>query len=141
MGDRTYMQFTVKTTDLERVFEISPHAEAYSERIDDDNGTTTLEFSEADGGGVDIIQPLIRDKENRGVNFVGYHNSGGTYPDMAFANYDGEYAEAVTTADVDIAVMVDWKNGEIVPQEESLRLVRRYFQIREKALAYLNITG
>ena len=136
MGDASYMQFTVKTKDLERIFKISPYAEDYSDRMDEDDGTTTLHFSEANQGGTDIFQPLAGDKD-KGVNFVGFYDAGGTYPDVAFANHDGEYAEVVTTADGDIVVIVAWKDGQVVPQKENINSVKRYFQIRDKVLVYI----
>ena len=134
MGDSSYMQFTVKTKDLERVFELSPDAEDYSDRMDEDDGTTTLHFSEANYGGTDILQPLVGDN---GVNFAGFYDAGGTYPDVAFANHDREYAEVVTTAEGDIVVIVAWKDGEVVPQKEDINSVKRYFQIRDKVLVYI----
>ena len=132
MGDRCYMEVTVRKTDapkfeeilglkgtgVPQTFSIYTVAEAVSYVVEESNygdHEPRMEAAEA------------------GCAFIGFHTSGHEYPACEFAAADGVMVEALTDTDSGLLVPIDVENGRAVVQPHILADVQRYLDLRKRA--------
>ena len=115
MGDRCYLEMTMRRGDLPR---FAPHVGAAA----DERWWTE---DEPDAGNPDLVRVRVHEAEygwfdereaaaKAGIPFIGTHGQGGEYGSHAFVSWAGRQLEAPTNRDGDMVVAI---NEALVPIE------------------------
>lgn len=120
MGDRCYLEMTMRRADLPRFAEHVGAAPAEkwfdAEDAHERPELVTLRIYEANHAWYD----QRREAAEAGIPFFGSHGEGGEYGPYAFASIDGEIAEAPLNHDGDLILAVD-ENLQPIGDVEDLR--------------------
>ena len=108
MGDRCYLEITLRREDLSR---FAPHIDATAEegwwdRLDEDDanpGIVTASVYEANYAWYDERMTAAK----ADIPFYGYHAEGGEYGSYAFASWAGKLHEAPLSHEGDLVLAVD----------------------------------
>ena len=108
MGDRCYLEITLRREDLSR---FAPHIDATAEegwwdRLDEDDanpGIVTASVYEANYAWYDERMNAAK----ADIPFYGYHAEGGEYGSYAFASWAGKLHEAPLSHEGDLVLAVD----------------------------------
>ena len=133
MGDRCYLEMTLRRADLTR---LAPHVDAppdekwWDEEAEEkDSGLVTVTVHEANYAWTDER----REAAEAGIPFFGSHGEGGEYGPYAFASLDGDLLEVPLSHDGDMILAVDERLeplddvGELRAYVAKLHAVRRLF--------------
>ena len=128
MGDRCYLEMTLRRADLDR---FAPHADAspgeeWWDHLDDHpeiSGLVDVSVYEANYGWLDERQGAAK----AGIAFMGTHGEGGCYGPYAFAAHDGELDEAPLNHDGYLIIAVD---DDLKPVEGAEDCIRAYVNRR-----------
>ena len=122
MGDRCYLEMTLRRADLDR---FAPHVDAkpgeeWWDHLDDHPetpGLVNVSVYEANYGWLDERQEAAK----AGIAFTGTHGEGGCYGAYAFVAVDGEMNEAPLNHDGHLIIAVDDDLTPLDGEEDGLR--------------------
>ena len=138
MGDRCYLEMTLRREDLPRFAEhvdASPNEKWWDaeDDLEDHPNLITVRIYEANYAWYDER----RKAAEAGIPFFGTHGEGGEYGSFAFAAIDGELEEAPLSHDGDLIISVDenlqplWGVEELRAYMVRLQAVKKLFGIEE----------
>jgi len=139
MGDRCYMQITLRQRDMDRfaaILNTPPGEPWWDEEIDEPGkGVVRVALQDVNHGLHDARQEAAR----AGIPFMGWHGEGGDYGGCEFASLHGVQREAPINRDGDLELAVD---RDLMPLNGTrylrlyvakARAVERVFGIEEEA--------
>lgn len=137
MGDRCYLEMTIRIEDLPKWRELlNDRFCAEEEKYARENHEFFIEMeeSEASYSWWDERQSAAK----AGCVFYGRHTEGGEYGGGKFVGVDGkhhyvEYSSFLS----DVVVSVQWENGKISTNKADLRRIEAFFKALDKAKAVI----
>lgn len=133
MGDRCFLEMTVRRSDTERVLDLLG---IYGEPAPDDadkEGHGHIEVGEANYGLPDERERIAK----LGIPFVGSHESGSSYGPVCFAAADGEMIEVAALEGEPVCRVRNGPSGA-EPDPDVMKTIRRYFLLERRARAALD---
>ena len=133
MGDRCYLEITLRREDLSRFAEhvnAAPEAEWWDHVTEEEecSGVVTLSLHGANYAWFDERTEAAK----AGIPFYGRHDSGGEYGPYCFASWRGNLHEAPVDHDGNLCVAVD---EDLKPIGSDLAFLRRYVRTLKKVKA------
>ena len=136
MGDRTYVEVTIATCDLERVKDIFLPACWCSRGIEftyedaHPDGTVTVGLDDVNNGGLEEADLM----KGAGIPFLLEHEAGGSYTSGIIA-CDGERMEEIKTLDGQIVLFFNEETGDA--QDVDVQFARDFCELREAAMGLI----
>ena len=132
MGDRCYLEITLRRSDLDRFgkrLDAAP-GEEWWERLDEEAsqpGIVTASVHEANYAWLDERLAAAQD----GIDFHGWHAEGGEYGPYEFVAFKGKHLEAERNHDGELVIAVD----EDLKPIAGMAHLRKYVRILKKVKA------
>ena len=132
MGDRCYLEITLRRSDLDRFgkhLDAAPGAEWWDHLFEEEGspGVVTVSVHEANYAWFDERAEAAR----AGIPFYGRHESGGEYGPYCFASWKGKMREAPLDHDGNLSIAVD---EDLKPIGDT-NFLRRYVRTLKKVKA------
>jgi hypothetical protein len=132
MGDRCYIEITMRRSDLSRFaahVDAAPAEKWWDCLTEEENrpGVVTVSVYEANYGWYDERAAAAKD----GIPFYGTHADGGEYGPYAFASWNGEHCETPLNHDCDLILAVD---EDLKPIQRAARRQLRNYVSQRKAI-------
>ena len=131
MGDRCYLEITLRRADLDRFgkhLDVAP-GEAWWDHLDEEEnqpGIVTASVYEANYAWYDERCAAAKD----GIDFHGWHAEGGEYGPFEFVSFRGKHLEAERNHDGDLVIAVDENLKPITGMAHLRRYVRTLKKVK-----------
>jgi len=138
MGDRCYLEMTIRIEDLpkwRKHFGNAFCAEEEKYAIEHHEPFIQMEESEANYSWWDQRESLAKED----CVFYGRHTEGGEYGGGKFVGVDGKHHYVEYSGFLgDVIVSVQWENGKISTNKADLRKIEAFFKALDKAKAIIH---
>ena len=134
MGDRTWLQLTIRKDDINKVNEIFGYDLCDAELNEPDNTSVTGYYDEVNYGGSEELEELAYS----GITFIAQHGSGGGYGAYEIVCFLGEQQSSEIGYEGGFVVETHYEDGEVIISKDSLSRIKNWYRIENLARKHLD---